>query len=164
MDHGSNRRGRFEQFWRAHRKGLEGAWIVGVICYSGVLTFIVSKTVSQYHVSTFWFGVVALIASIPDAVGTAKMVGALVDHDHAKAKRWGFVAATGYFAPEVFVLLTGRNLPTRVYVVVGLWVSIALGLSLSSIRRKIRIARAHRASATRNDPVSSEAKATNGAP
>lgn len=138
--------------------------MIGVICYSGVLTFIVSKTVSQYHVSTRWFGVVALTAAIPDAIGTAKMVSALVDHDYPKARRWGFVAATGYFAPEAFILLTGRHLPLRIYVVLGIWVSIALVLSLGSIRRKLNHARAQRHSATRSAPVSREANATKGAP
>ncbi|MGB2757034.1 MAG: hypothetical protein WBD02_05145 [Acidimicrobiia bacterium] len=164
MGHGSNRRERIEQFWKSHHKGLEGAWIVGVVAYSGFLTFVVSKTVSKYHVSTRWFGVVALLAAIPDAGGTAKLVSALVDHDMAKARQWGFVAATGYFAPEAFILLTGRHLPIRVYVVLGVWVSIAFALMVLSMRKKIRVAHLHRHSATRSAPVSPAPNDTNGEP
>ncbi len=156
MNHGSNRRERIEQFWERNRKRLEGAWIVAVIAYSGFLTFVVSKTVSHYGVSTRWFGVVALIAAIPDAVGTAKMVTAIVERDAGRARLWGMVAATGYFAPEAFILATGRNLPTRVYVVLGIWVAIALAVSLISLRKKVKATRAQRHSATRSAPVSAE--------
>ncbi len=121
-------------FWLAHRKGLEGIWVVGVIAYSGFLTFVVSKTVSKYGVSTRWFAEVALIAAIPDAVGTAKMVAALAEHRNDAARRWALVAASGYFAPEAFVVATREHLPTRVYVVLALWASLGMIVAIVSLR------------------------------
>ncbi len=90
------------------------------------------------------FALVEFAALVPESIGTCRLVGALVDRDHALAARWGLVAGAGFIAPDVFVLATAHDAPSWLYVVVTVWLVGAVALAIRHLNAAIAARRGER--------------------
>ena len=114
---------------------------MGSVAYGGLRIFVADRTVKRYGVNIWGFAAVELSTSWLYGLATARVVGSLVDRRLRRAVRWGVAGAVTFLAPESFVLLTGRRMPTVVYVVIGALVAMFGTVAAVSLVRKVRAGR-----------------------
>ena len=119
------------------RQVLEGLWIVGSVAYGALRIFIADRTVKKYGVNIWGFAAVELVTSFGYGLGTARVVGAFIDHDRGAALRWGVLAVATFLAPEAYIVITGRGMPTIVYVVLAVLLVVLGTIGTISIRRRV---------------------------
>lgn len=128
---------------RARRRLVfERLWVLVTLGYGIARALVVGATLSDYGVDPWLYLAIDLATSIPLGIATARLVCALVDRDLARARRWTLVALAMNFAPDVFVLVVGRDMPAIVYVVLGAVAVVSLTFAVRSIRARVRAARA----------------------
>jgi hypothetical protein len=120
------------------RKNLERLWIVVGVGYGVFRVIIANATVKKYGVNIWAFGVIEIGSSFPYSLGTARLVGGLVDRSFKQALKWGTVALVCYAAPEAFILLTGHGMPRSVYIVIGVILAVLGTIAVVSIVRKVK--------------------------
>ena len=123
------------------RRILERLWIVGSIAYGGLRIFVADRTVRRYGVNIWGFAAVELSTSWLYGLSTARVAGALIDRRFRGAAQWGAVAAATFLAPEGFIVLTGRDMPAVVYVVIGALLATLGTVAAVSLMRKVRTGR-----------------------
>ncbi len=125
------------------RRLLEASWVVLTVGYAVLRAVVVARTLHKYGVNPWVYGGIDVATSFPLGLATARCVGAAVDHDWTLFRRWAFVAALAFFAPDVSILVMGRGMPIHVYVVLGTIVTVTTGFALRSVWRKIRAGHQH---------------------
>lgn len=131
------------------RQRLEISWVIGIVAFTLLRFFVAKETLEQYGLNIWIFGFIDLITAVPYAIGTARVVGAIVDRDLPSASKWAGIAAVSFFAPYAYILWAGQDatFPTTVYVVLGVLVAIFGANAVWGIIRKVRAARAAHAAA-----------------
>src|SRR4051812_26590015 len=89
------------------RQRLELSWVVGIVVFTLARFFVARETLEKYGLNIWVFGFIDLITAIPYAIGTARVVGALVDRDLAGASKWAGIAAVSFFAPYAYIVWAG---------------------------------------------------------
>jgi hypothetical protein len=126
---------------RSRRQNLERLWIVLGLAYGVFRVIIANATVRKYGVNIWAFAVIEIGSSFPYSLGTARLVGSLVDHDRPRAVRWGVVSLVCYAAPEAFILLTGHDMPPEIYIVIGVILVVLGTIAAIGIVRKVKASR-----------------------
>jgi hypothetical protein len=126
------------------RQRLEISWVISIVLFTLARFFVARETLEQYGLNVWIFGFIDLITAVPYAIGTARVVGAIVDRDLAAAGTWAGIAAVSFFAPYGYILWAGQNatFPTTVYVILGVLIAIFGANALWGVYRKVRAARA----------------------
>lgn len=126
------------------RQRLELSWVISIVLFTLARFFVARETLEKYGLNIWVFGVIDLLTAIPYAIGTARVVGSLVDRDLASAGTWAGIAALSFFAPYGYILWAGQDatFPTTVYVVLGVLIAIFGANATWSVVRKVRAARA----------------------
>src|SRR3954452_3185481 len=120
------------------RKWVEWAWYAVSGLYSLFRVVLAQHTVARYGVNIWVFAIIEFAATIPYAVGTARVVTSLLDHDRRAAMRWALVASAGFFAPDVYTLVAARSAPWWLYAIVLSWMTIAAVIAVRSLRGNLR--------------------------
>ncbi len=129
------------------RRRLELSWVLGVVLFTVARLVVARETLGQYGLNIWVFGVIDLVTAVPYAVGTAKLVGAMVDRNGRSAGGWAAVAGISFIAPYLYVASvgTGGEFPGTVYYVLGALILLFGANAVWSVLRKIRAGRALRA-------------------
>ena len=135
------------------RKKLERAWIATGLVYAGCRILIANATVKRYGVNIWAFAAIELGSSFPYSLGTARLVGSLVDRDQAKAFRWGALAAVCFLLPEAFIVITGNAMPVWMFATMFVIVATLGSVAAVGVMRKVSESR----TAQRTEPPSNEA-------
>ncbi|NQV97189.1 MAG: hypothetical protein HQ486_05295 [Acidimicrobiaceae bacterium] len=112
-------------------------WVVLALLWSLVRISAVALWLSNYGVNTTVFAIIEISSSLLYSVSSAKAVIRLIDRQRRRAMAWSLLAVIGFLAPDVYVLTSGRSLPTISYVVI---ISLAIGIATSGVvalRRRI---------------------------
>lgn len=122
------------------RTVLTVGWVVGVVGFTLARFFVARETLMDYGLNIWVFGFIDLITAVPYAIGTAEVVGALVDREPARASKWAMVAAASFLAPYLYIAWAGRgaSFPTVVWVVLAALIVLFGGNAVRSVRRKVR--------------------------
>jgi hypothetical protein len=136
-------------FLTRHRRLLERGWILVSTAYGGLRIFVADHTIARYGVNIWAFATVELTSSLFYGVGTARVVGALIDRRMRAALPWAGVAAVGFASPETFVLLTGNDMPVTVYLALVSLLAMFGTIGMLSLVRRVRVGRARRLIETR---------------
>lgn len=113
----------------------------------GVVVFVVirfalaySALAAESRATVVVFGVLDLVTAVPYAIGTARLVTSLVDHDSHAAARWGALASGCFLAPYIWIAWAGREgtFPVIVYVVTTLFVVCFGAIAVLGIRSRVR--------------------------
>jgi hypothetical protein len=123
------------------RKALERLWVLVGVSYGVFRVFVANATVKKYGVNIWAFAVVEIGSSFPYSLGTARVVGAIVDRKRQAMLKWGLVSLACFAAPEVFILVTGHNMPRSVYAVIGVILAVFGFVGVFGIVRKVRKSR-----------------------
>ena len=126
------------------RTVLTVSWVVGVVAFTLARFFVARETLMTYGLNIWVFGFIDLVTAVPYAIGVAKVVGALVDREPARASKWAMVAVGSFLAPYLYVAWAGREAAFPALVWVGLGVLIVLfgGNAVRGVRRRVREGRA----------------------
>ena len=128
------------------RQRLEISWVVSIVVFTLARFFVARETLEQYGLNIWIFGFIDLITAVPYAIGTARVVGALVDRDLSGASKWAGIAAVSFIAPYGYIVWAGSEqdatFPTTVYVVLGVLIAIFGANAVWGVVRKVRAARA----------------------
>jgi hypothetical protein len=135
------------------RKALERLWVVAGVSYGVFRVFVANATVKKYGVNIWAFAVVEIGSSFPYSLGTARVVGAIVDRKRQTVVQWGLISLACFAAPEAFILITGHNMPRSVYVVIGVILAVFGFVAVFGIVRKVRKSRQTLAHAQAAAPV-----------
>ena len=125
MNRFSTSRRDVDQVDHGRRRRLERYWFALVMLWSLCRIAAVWHWLDGYGVNTVIYAVVDLGSSLPYAVSSARTIGALVDRHHGGALGWGVVAAVSFSIPDVYIVAAGRDMPWKVYIVVGLVAVVA---------------------------------------
>ena len=112
-------------------------WVVLALLWSLVRISAVALWLSNYGVNTTVFAIIEISSSLLYSVSSAKAVIRFIDRQRRRAIAWSLLALIGFLAPDVYVLTSGRSLPTISYVVI---ISLAIGIATScvvALRRRI---------------------------
>ena len=125
------------------RQRLELSWVISIVLFTLARFFVAQETLERYGLNIWIFGFIDLITAIPYGLGTARVVGAIVDRDLPAASRWAAVAAVCFIAPYAYIVWSGKDatFPPAVYVVLALLVAIFGANALWSVARKVKAAR-----------------------
>lgn len=124
-----------------HRRLLERGWIVVSTAYGGLRIYVADHTVARYGVNIWAYAGVELGSSVVYGLGTARLVGAVLDRRRSAALRWAAFAAVGFCSPETFVAITGQHMPPYVYVALAISLTTMGTLGVTTLVRRIRSAR-----------------------
>jgi hypothetical protein len=117
---------------------LERIWVVATVGYGMIRALLVGATLSRYGVNPWGYLAIDLATSVPLGISSARVVGALVDRDLRSARNWAIVAVLTDFAPDIFIVIFGRNMPPIVYVVIGAIALASVVVGVRGIRCKVR--------------------------
>ncbi|MFM6941367.1 MAG: hypothetical protein ACKOXI_05275 [Candidatus Planktophila sp.] len=98
-----------------HQQLLERWWVVIVITWDFIKSIAVDKTFSKYGVNPFIYLGIVLVLAIPYAHVTAKMLFAIVANHWRKAGIYGAAALVLHFIPDIYILVTAKSVPRRVF-------------------------------------------------
>ena len=97
---------------------LSAMWMVLVMLWSVARICAVSVWLSEYGISTKIFAVVEISSSLIYGASSAKAVSNHVSKQWRSFLFWGLLAFVSYIAPDVFVFVNSRSMPTIYYVVI----------------------------------------------
>ncbi len=125
------------------RRRLEWSWIVTVVLFTLARLLLARETLADYGLNIWVFGVIDLATAYPYALGTARVVGALVDRDLPAAGKWTAIAVASFFAPYLYIAAAGADgrFPPAVYVVLLGLIVVFGGNAVRSTVVKVRRAR-----------------------
>lgn len=135
------------------RRRFVALWALVAICYGGLRVLVVTLFLARYGVDPVVFACVELSSSIVYGVGSAHVVAALADRAHRALRRWVLVAASGFLAPDVYVVASGGSLPVGALVVVVGVATTTSVLTVRDIRRRAREAASSGSSAAGSIPA-----------
>ena len=127
----------------SRRRKLEISWVIGVVAFVIVRFAIAYSALNEYGLTVWVFGILDIVTAVPYAIGTARLVTSLADHDVQAAARWGIVACISFLAPYLWVAWAGRDgeFPTAVYITIAVLV-VCLGINaIVGVAKRVRSAR-----------------------
>ena len=120
------------------RRMVEVLWVVAALAYGLGRAIVVWKTLGDYGVNPWIYGVLDVISTVPYAIGTARVVTGVIDRDWARVRLWGTIAAVAFLVPDLYIVIVGESMPLVVYVVLGVWFIGAVYFAVRSITKKVR--------------------------
>jgi hypothetical protein len=117
-------------------------WIAGSIGYAAFRVWLARQFLADKGLDVWKFAVVELVATVPWAVGSGRAVLAVVDRQRRAAAWWSLLAAAGFFAPDVYVLLATSERPEWLVPALVVWASIAAAVAVRGLVKDVRTRRA----------------------
>lgn len=109
--------------------------------YAFIRIVLADKFLVKYGLNIYAFAAIELVSTPIDAIGVSRTVRALVDSRRSSALRWMMVAIAGYTAPDAYVVIAARQVPTSLYLGVLAWAVLATMLGVRRLRRQIKASR-----------------------
>ncbi len=116
----------------------ERIWAGLLVLYSTGAAFLVWKTLSQYGVNPVAFLIIDMVTSWPYGISTARIVVNAVRRQWHEVRKWAWVAAATFIAPDVYVLASANHAPRRVYLFLIVVISALIISAVLSVLLQIR--------------------------
>jgi hypothetical protein len=98
-----------------HRQLVERWWIAIVLVWDIAKTLVVDKTFAKYGVNPYIYFFIVVGIAVPYAKSTAKMLFAILANHWRNALSFGIVATILHFVPDVYILLTAKQVPRSLF-------------------------------------------------
>ena len=116
----------------------ERIWAGLLVFYSTGAAFLVWKTLSKYGVNPIAFLIIDMVSSWPYGISTARIVVNAVKRRWHEVRKWAWVAAATFIAPDVYVLASARHAPRRVYLFLIVVISALIISAVLSVVLQVR--------------------------
>lgn len=111
------------------RKHLSKVWVLVTIFYDVARALIVAKTFRKYGISTLPYLLFELVVSILFAISSLRLVLSLVDKDRNKTITYSLFTSLLFFAPEIYIICFGKNIPAHMYLILGIYLLLTFSIS-----------------------------------
>lgn len=98
-----------------HRQLIERWWIALVLLWDIAKTLVIDKTFAKYGVNPYIYFVIVITIAVPYAISTAKMLFAILANHWPNALKFGAVAVVLHFVPDIYILVTAKQVPRRLF-------------------------------------------------
>jgi hypothetical protein len=98
-----------------HRQLVERWWIAIVLVWDIGKSLVVDKTFAKYGVNPYIYFFIVVGIAVPYAKSTAKMLFAILANHWRNALSFGVVATILHFVPDVYILLTAKQVPRSLF-------------------------------------------------
>ena len=112
---------------------MKRAWIVVVLLWSLLRSFIVGHTLHRYGVDPWAYFVVDLASALPYAAASSKLVDALAKRDGPRTRQFAFAALAAFVAPDIYLILAAKHMPRSAYLILGIVIVLLAVLALWGI-------------------------------
>ena len=126
------------------RQRVERAWVVVTLAWGIGRVFVVWGALSRYGVNPWLYAGIELLTSGPYGLATARLVTSLLDRNRQSASRWAALGLAMFLAPDLYIVGSGRHMPSYVYAIVAVLVVLLGTLGFFSVRAKVADERAAR--------------------
>lgn len=116
----------------------ERIWAGLLVLYSTGAAFLVWKTLSKYGVNPIAFLIIDMVTSWPYGISTARIVVNAVKRQWHEVRKWAWVAAATFIAPDVYVLASAHHAPRRVYLILVVVISALIVSAVLSVVLQVR--------------------------
>ena len=116
----------------------ERIWAGLLVLYSTGAAFLVWKTLSKYGVNPIAFLIIDMVSSWPYGISTARIVVNAVKRQWHEVRKWAWVAAATFIAPDVYILASASRAPRSVYLILVVVISALILLAVLSVLLQIR--------------------------
>gem|GEM_PF-180905 len=124
---------------RSSRETLwERVWAGLLVLYSTGAAYLVWRTLSKYGVNPIVFLVIDMVTSWPYGLATARIVVNVVKRQWREVRKWSWVAAITFIAPDIYVLASARHVPRDVYLILILVITALVLFAVLSVVLQIR--------------------------
>ena len=98
-----------------HRRLVQRWWIVIVILWDISKTFMIDKTLANYGVNPYIYFTITIVISVPYALVTSRMLFALIEKHWKNSLIYGSAAAIFHFLPDIYILISAKQLPRTLF-------------------------------------------------
>ena len=98
-----------------HRQLVERWWIVIVLTWDIAKSLVIDKTFAKYGVNPYIYFIIVITIAVPYAKSTAKMLFAILANHWRHAFSFGLIAVVLHFVPDIYILLTAKQVPRRLF-------------------------------------------------
>ncbi|NBY60905.1 MAG: hypothetical protein EBQ54_00930 [Actinobacteria bacterium] len=119
-------------------KLLTRIWIAGSVAYGGVRIALVWRYLQRFGVNLWIFSFIELLSSLIYGISSAHVVKTGLRRAWLAMRKWFLIAVASYFAPDIYVFASARDLPLNYLIFLLSILSITAALT---IIRTIRAAR-----------------------
>lgn len=98
-----------------HRQLVERWWIVIVLTWDIAKSLVIDKTFAKYGVNPYIYFLIVIVIAVPYAKSTAKMLFAILANHWRHAFSFGLIAVVLHFVPDIYILLTAKQVPRRLF-------------------------------------------------
>ncbi len=118
-------------------KRTQRVWILLVIAWVCIRAIVVKEVFGSYGVNAVAYFLVDLFSGIPYAIYSAKLVVNFLDKEWTGAKKNGFLTAIFFYIPDVFILITARQVPSSLLVAFLISVVIFTSFAVVGMRKDV---------------------------
>jgi hypothetical protein len=122
---------RREIFW-------ERIWAGLLVLYSVGAAYLVWRTLGKYGVNAIIFLVIDVVTSWPYGLATARIVVNVVKHEWKAVRKWAWVAAITFIAPDIYVLASATRAPRDIYLLIIAVITFLVLFAILSVVLQIR--------------------------
>ena len=116
----------------------ERIWAGLLVLYSTGAAYLVWRTLSKYGVNPIAFLIIDMVTSWPYGISTARIVVNAVKRQWHEVRKWAWVAAATFIAPDVYVLASASRAPRSVYLILIVVISALVISAILSVLLQIR--------------------------
>lgn len=119
------------------RKALSHTWLAATVTWSFVRTLILWATMGDYGLDPRVYMVIDLTSAVITGYTTPHMVIAFIDDRYKRATRWASLSLAAFIVPDIYIFAGTRALPSQIVVVFVGIVTLALGIAVWGVVRKV---------------------------
>jgi len=135
------------------RRKLTGKIWLGVsVFYDLIRASIVTLLFSEYGVNGWVYLAYSLIFSVIFGIVSFRFVIAAVDKNVRNAWLYGSLTALTFFAPDAYIIIVGKGVPTSTYVLLALYLTASTSLMIVELTKKVRSRRRQAKTTTQDKP------------
>ena len=112
-----------------------------VLLYTIAATFIVWRTLGKYGVNVLLFFIIDAVTSWTYGISTARLIVGVINRNWRVVRKWSWVAAISFVTPQIYILISARNAPRDVYLIVIIVLIFLFLLALLTLLLQVRKSR-----------------------
>ncbi len=125
-----------------NRKRIIGPWVLVNVVYDIVRCLVMVSAFDEYGLNGWIYAGFVLIFSVIYAWATLELVGAFVDGNRPRANWLLPVVVASFIAPDLYVVVVTRDVPTWIFAVLGGYLTISTAVTVKGLVGRYRAKRA----------------------
>ena len=121
----------------ARRKGMR-IWIVLVLAWSLGRSLVIADVFDKYGLNPWVYFSIDFLSSVPYAYASARSLLTFIDKQRTRSVMWAFLAATMFYLPDIYIVISSKQVPTTTYMGFGIILLALSALAVAQWKEKRR--------------------------